>query len=148
MTTELQAVDCSQIPNKKRCPLLTVAQVRSARGWFMERDIEAAIDSGIFLWVWDVSGGKREHREPRFWAREVIAPELCILIRAETVIESILGEREWWNVAALRELFNCSTPLIKELFESKALTRIRHDGLWCAHRQGLKKFLLDRLITP
>jgi hypothetical protein len=133
--------------NLRRSVLMPIHYVRLAHLWTVER-VKAAVDTGELDWVWDISAGDRDLRILRFWTREVIAPEMCILLRTQTVIGSILGTRAFWHTAAMGDLLQCSRKHVHDLFDCEAIQRETVEGSVGATWDGLAKFLKERLVTP
>lgn len=139
----------------RRCVLVTAEMVRACRG-LNGRHVRQQIEEGKLQWVWDISmrsaergvrNAKRAARhckELRFWAREVIAPELCILLSAEAVVDLVLGsERQQWSAAELEHLLLCSKQHAHALLRGPLKCAGR--GLKRVSRERLRAFLLERL---
>lgn len=139
--------EITQLP-LKRTVLLTLEMVRAARG-LHARHIRHQLDEGKLQWVWNISAGRGRCAELRFWAREVIAPELCILLSPLQVIGMVLGaERQVWGAADLEALLLCSKQHVHALLRSdlKEPGAARR-GRKTVTRATLERFFLNRLAN-
>lgn len=129
----------------QRTVLVTVDMVRAARG--VDADtITGLVDAGELRWVWDVGIGRRELRELRFWAREIIAPEFCRELTAEQAIAGVLGsDRTRWRGTEISHLLLVSRAHICRLHAAEELPGTIVDGTLWVQRPALVKFLTERL---
>ena len=131
----------------QRTVLVTVDMVRAARG--VDADtISAQVDAGELRWVWDVSNGTGAVRELRFWAREIIAPELCAELTPAAVVKMILGaDRARWRGVELAQLLLVSRPHIFRLHEGGELKGEIVSGTLYVPRLVVEKFLTQRRVN-
>jgi hypothetical protein len=96
----------------QRTVLVTQETVRASLG--IDADsVAAKVDCGELRWVWDISAGGGEIRELRFWARELIAPSLCVALQLDAVIDSMIGTtRAHLRAVEVGQLLLCSRPHI------------------------------------
>jgi len=80
------------------------------------------VESGRYLWVWNVTAGASGRRELRFWAREINDPAAVSNFTLDTVIEAAVprrnhirgqynGLRNW----EFRQLLRLSKPALHNL---------------------------------
>ena len=132
-------------PISHRTVLVKIDMLRALWGVDSET-ISAKVDAGEILWAWDVSAGRGEVRELRFWVRELIAPETVRLTPAQT-IQSVLGEgRTRWRGVEIAQLLLVSRPHIFKLHESGELPGDIISGVLYVQREAVRAFLASRLI--
>lgn len=132
----------------RRTVLLTLEMVRAARGQGADR-VREGVDGDEYQWVWDISANTtagRHYRELRFWAREVVAPEHCIMLSPHQVVGMVLGDgRTEWTVSDLTLLLLCSKQHIHDLLHGP-LRAERGRGIKHVKRSTLENFFMDRLV--
>ena len=128
-----------------RTVLVTVDMVRAALG--VDADsVAAKVDAGELRWAFDVSVNAAELRELRFWAKEIIAPELTKSLTVAEAINQILGtERQRWRGTEIQHLLLVSRPTVMRLHHGGELPgEIVGNTLWVT-RSGIQQFLKSRL---
>lgn len=133
----------------RRTPFCTPAMVRAVRG-LSEVQLQMEVDCGRLLWVWNVAANSgARNRDLRFWAREVIAPEMCILLTPTRVVGMLLGDgtRQHWSIAELSLLLMCSKQHVHDLIRTKALPKAKHENKAIIPRAGLQRFLTERMLN-
>jgi excisionase family DNA binding protein len=134
----------------QRTVLVTLDTVRASLG--VDADsIIAKVDAGELRWVWNVSNGTGEVRELRFWAREIVAPELTRELTPAKALELILGDsplavRKDWRGVEIAQLLLVSRPQIFRLHEAGELPGVIVGGTLKVKREALKTFLRTRLV--
>jgi hypothetical protein len=80
------------------------------------------VESGHFLWVWNVSSGVGARRELRFWSREINEPASVAGLTLNAVIKSVVpnrrhlpGQRDGLHNWEFRHLLRLSKPSACEL---------------------------------
>jgi hypothetical protein len=80
------------------------------------------VESGHFLWVWNVSSGVGARRELRFWSREINEPASVAGLTLNAVIKSVIpnrrhlpGQRDGLLNWEFRHLLRLSKPSACEL---------------------------------
>jgi hypothetical protein len=80
------------------------------------------VESGHFLWVWNVSSGVGARRELRFWSREINEPASVANLTLDAVIKSVIpnrthvpGQRNGLHNWEFRHLLRLSKPSACEL---------------------------------
>jgi hypothetical protein len=80
------------------------------------------VESGRFLWVWNVSSGAGARRELRFWSREINDPASVANFTLDAVIKSVIpnrqrlpGQRDGLHNWEFRHLLRLSKPTTCEL---------------------------------
>jgi hypothetical protein len=153
--------------------LVGMETARAALGLDAEEVLEQ-VEQGRLRWVWDIScrraappeaapapgstpGPGREaspagrmpfglNREPRFWTRELCAPDLCRGLTSEDAIQAVLGRgHNHWPASHVARLLLCSRPAVLRLLRAGELAGpIRAGVRWIA-RESLEGFLRRRL---
>jgi hypothetical protein len=127
-----------------RTVLVTADVVRAVYGVDTEA-VMAKVESGELQWVFDVSVRGGNCREPRFWARELMAPERCRMTPAQAV-QAILGEdRERWRGTAIQQLLMVSRPSVLRWHRAGDLPGKRVGHTFFVARRTLDQFLTARL---
>lgn len=131
----------------QRTVLVTGDMVRAALG--VDADsITAKVDAGELRWVWNVSSGKGDVREFRFWAKEIILPESTRALTPPQAVAAILGsERERWRGVEIAQLLLVSRPQIMRLHDAKELPGDIVGGTLYVKREALQTFLQARLVN-
>jgi hypothetical protein len=109
------------------------------------------VESGRFLWVWNVSSGVGARRERRFWSREINDPASVANFTLDTVIKSVLpdrshlpGQRNGLHNWEFRHLLRLSKPTVCELRKELGIRgTIRHLFI---PRTRLEQFFRKRWI--
>jgi len=129
-----------------RTVLVTLDMVRACRG--VDADtVLAQVDAGELRWVWDVSSGGGTVRELRFWAREIIAPEMSANFKPAQVISLVLGtDRARWRGVEIAQLLLVSRPQIFRLHEAGDLKGDIVGGTLYVARAVVEKFLTQRRV--
>lgn len=92
---------------------LTVAQVYNK------------VECGDFLWVWNVSSGKTNKRELRFWSREINSPAAVARLTLDDVLKVVIPDRR--RVPGQRDgLFNWEFRHLLRLSKA-SLSKIRKE---------------------
>jgi hypothetical protein len=80
------------------------------------------VESGAFLWVWNVSSGASGKRELRFWSREINDPVSVTNLTLDAVIKAIIperahvpGQRDGLHNWEFRHLLRLSKSSVSEL---------------------------------
>lgn len=80
------------------------------------------VESGTFLWVWNVSSGTGGKRELRFWSREINDPASVTNFTLDAVIKSIIpnrahipGQRDGLHNWEFRHLLRLSKSSVSDL---------------------------------
>jgi hypothetical protein len=92
------------------------------------------VESGRYLWVWNVSSGVGARRELRFWSREINDPASVAGLNLDAVIKSVIpdrghvpGQREGLHNWEFRHLLRLSKPTACELRKELGICgKIRH----------------------
>lgn len=92
------------------------------------------VESGRFLWVWNVSSGVGARRELRFWSREINDPASVAGLTLDAVIKSVIpdrnhvpGQRNGLHNWEFRHLLRLSKPTACELRQELGIRgAIRH----------------------
>ena len=131
----------------QRTVLVTVDMVRAALG--VDADsVQARVEAGEYRWVWNVSAGRGDVRELRFWAREIIAPETTKHLTVAMALNLILGlERLHWRGTEIAHLLLVSRPQIFRLHESGELPGEIVGRTLRVTRAAVVHFLTQRLVT-
>jgi hypothetical protein len=132
------------LPLSRRTVLVTLDVVRAVYGVEAE-EVTVKADSGELQWVFDVSVRGRHQREPRFWVRELMAPEQCQMTPAEAV-RMILGpDRQRWRSMEIQQLLLTSRATVMRWHRLRMLRgKMKGRTVWVTRRR-LERFLLKRL---
>jgi len=133
-----------RLPLSRRTVLVPLDVVRAVYGVEAEA-VMAKVDSGELQWVFDVSVRGRHVRVPRFWARELMAPEQCRMTPAQAV-QLILGpNRQNWRSTEIQQLLLTSRATVMRWHRSRLLRgKTKGRTVWVTRRR-LERFLLQRL---
>jgi hypothetical protein len=128
----------------RRTVLVTLDVVRAVFGVDAE-EVMKMVESGELQWVFDLSARGAAYRELRFWTRELVAPERCLMTPARAV-QLILGEdRGRWRGTEIQQLLLVSRPSVLRWHRSGVLPgETLNRTLWVT-RRTLEQFLTERL---
>ncbi|HXB59093.1 MAG TPA: hypothetical protein VNU95_05995 [Candidatus Acidoferrales bacterium] len=109
------------------------------------------VESGRYLWVWNVSSGVGARRELRFWSREINDPASVAGLTLDAVIKSVIphrgyvpGQRQGLHNWEFRHLLRLSKPSVCELRKELGIRgAIRHLFI---PRSRLEQFFRSRWI--
>jgi hypothetical protein len=128
-----------------RTVLVTTATLRAVRG--VDADtVTAWVEAGAYRWVFNVSAGDEGKRDLRFWAKEMIAPELCPADPAEAVAEILGTHSPRWRGTEVAQLLLISRPQVLDLRRCHALTGEIVGSTFHTTTAALTAFLLSRLV--
>jgi hypothetical protein len=128
-----------------RTVLVKVDSVMDTRGVSADKIFEMADGDGL-QWVWNVAvNPKSKIRDLRFWAREVIAPEMTRGLSLEQVIAFILGDRKIFHAGDVCQLLRVRRPTLRSLRKMLG-GKLQSRGGALFPRAGLFEFLKLRWI--
>jgi hypothetical protein len=104
------------------------------------------VELGELQWVFNVSVGKSNIRELRFWARELQSPE-CGRMASGQALQHILGEREEWCGSQIQQLLMISRPSVTRWQRSGDLPGRKVGRTFWTTRAALEQFLKERLCS-
>jgi hypothetical protein len=94
----------------------------SCVGGFSVDQVYERVESGTFLWVWNVSSGTGDKRELRFWSREINDPASVTNLTLDAVIKFIIpnrahvpGQRDGLHNWEFRHLLRLSKSSLSDL---------------------------------
>jgi len=130
-----------------RTVLVTGDMVRAALG--VDADtVTAKVDAGELRWVWNVSNGKGDVREFRFWAREITEGEAVQKLNVDEVISAIVPVRkDRWRGVEIAQLLLVSRPQIMRLHDAEELRGNIVGNTLYVERLALQTFLRRRLVN-
>jgi len=133
-----------QLPLSRRTVLVTADVVRAVYGVEAEA-VTAKVESGELQWVFDVSVRGNHVRVPRFWARELMAPEQCQMTPAQAVAMILGPNRQNWRSTEIQQLLLTSRATMMRWHRSRVLRgKTKGRTVWVTRRR-LERFLLKRL---
>ena len=136
----------NQIEISPRTVFLDTNGVRAARGWSADH-VNAAIDSGDLLWVFDLScgRGKKHLRELRFWFPEIVnSKAVAKLELAEVILKILPWSRTTFNSSELCQWFLLSRPTMMRI--GRELSGFQKNRMLRVQRAPLANYLKKHWI--
>lgn len=130
-----------------RTVLVTIDTLRAVQGVDAEA-IWAGVDEGRWHWVFDVAAHRRRNlRELRFWARELIAPADCARLTIDEALAGILGTgRNYLRGSEVAQLLLVCRPTVFRLWQEGELRGAVAHRILKITRASLARFLQRRLL--